>query len=367
MKKACKRFLLSITSVGLMSIYGCGGGGSGSSSTSVGVASGVATSSTTRIAQMEMLGASPDKMIASSSGIYGLQRGSPDKVRKWQRTPGAVGWLTYTLPTTSSVFAPLQLVNDEGISVHWAGFRSSDVRQIYDYLNAAEIDDIGINVLVTSGGTAGRHWAITTGGVVWVKSSGGGLGRNAVNTFTKVATTGNSYLGEAAAISDSSGTLYAASGSTLVRVTMSGSVSRWDMPSNINTLVSALGTVWVGAGSTIYRITGSSIGTYAQVPNILGLQAPIFCISNLDMYTANGNVIKGIDSSTAAPTAQSFISTSATTSASASDLTLMTQAKSGMMSSGVFCADNVDEFVFTSVVDFTNPAAGLQLMKIRPL
>jgi hypothetical protein len=241
------------------------------------------------------------------------------------------------------------------------------VKQIYDFANAAEIDDIGINVLVTSGGTTGRNWAITQGGDVWVKSTGGGLGRDSRNTFTGPFPTGNSSLGEIAAISDSDGTLFAASGSTLVRTDMAGGVGRWNLPSNINTLVSALGTVWVGAGSTIYKLSGSNLSPYADVPNIFGLQKPIFCISNLDMYTANGTAFKGIDSSRVAPTPESFISTAGTVGVSASELALLTIARGGLIGAGVYCADNVDEFVFTQAVDFINPGAGLQLVKIRPL
>lgn len=344
----------------------CGGGGNGGASSNGAAGIGVVPA---RYAQWELLGTSPDKLIASNTGIYGLQRtsGSTDKVVKWQNTPGADGWLQATMPTTTTAFSPGQTVNDvPGIGLYWAGFRASDVRQIYSYLNAAAIDDIGIKVIVADNGSSGRQWVITSGGAVYRDSTGGGLGTNALNTFDLVFDTGITNLGERSAVSDGRGQLYAAAGTTLSRVGALRVASSWTFPERINTLVYTGNALWIGAGATVYKLSGDTVTSYVTLSGgLVGLsQEPTFCISNLNLYAANGLVYKSITAGDAPPTPTPYInSTGAPDTRSA----LSIQVTGGNYVGGVYCADDLNSLVFTKIVDPANPPGGLQLLKIWPL
>lgn len=347
----------------LATLASCGGGEDSSPSSSSG---GTVPPPAGRIAQIEFLGGDMQNLIATSSGIYGIEKesGSLDKVRKWQNTFGARGWLSYNLPTTSSVFAPTQLFNDSGINVFWAGYDSATVTQRYNYLNANSLDDIGIARLVTGSGSALRQWAITANGTVYIRATGGGLGSNASATFTKV-NSGVASLGSVAAVVDDSGAfLFASAGTTLYRISASGQAVTWSMPGYVNTLISAMGSVWVGAGNTIFKVSGDSMTQFATIPLVLGINKPIFCINKEDLYAGNGTVFRGVKSG-AAPTPTSFLATSES-GLSLTDLTQLGAAKSGLLSIGPYCGNSLDADVFTQVVDASAPTK-LSLIRISAL
>lgn len=348
----------------LLLTAGCGGGGGGGG--------GQTSNATPRYAQWESLGAAPVQMISTNSGIYGLQRntgstGATDKIVKWQRIPGSRGWLEYAVPTNLTVFAPADVVNDgAGISVNWAGFRPSDVKKVYTYANSVYLDDIGIATIVANGGNTGRQWAITGSGSVWYKSSGGGLGTNAKATFDPIKDTEITNLGQTGnlAVADGNGKLYAASANTLAKITLSGELSTWDLPDVVNTLVYAANTLWVGAGGKIYRLNGDTLQRYATQGALIGIGASrTFCVSNNNLYAADGMVYKNISAGGAAPTPVSYLKS--TDQADMSSF-LASQVTSGHLTGGVYCSDNVEEFVYTQIVDPAKPG-GLQLIEIRPL
>lgn len=349
----------------LLVTTGCGGGDARNDTSS----GSIGQSNKITYAQWELLGEAPDKLISRPTGIYGLRRtsGSADKIVKWQRTPGAVGWLEMALPTTSTVFAPADVGSTSGIQVNWAGFRASDVRQIYAYLNAPAFDDIGITSIVANNGNSSRQWVITRAGAVWYKSSGGGLGTNASVIFDKIRDTGLSYLGQnsSTAVADGTGILYASSGSTLARVTLSKELSTWSMPDRVNTLVWAANTLWIGAGDKVYRLSGDSVQHYATLSGgLVGISAiaPTFCVSNDNLYGANGMVYRSISAGSSAPTPASYVKSGSQVDASSY---MASQITSGAFAgAGVYCSDNIDQFVFTILVD--QSVVG-QLVKIRPL
>ena len=320
-------------------------------------------------AQWELLGEAPVKLVSRPTGIYGVRRtsGSTDKIVKWQRTPGAVGWLEMSVPTTSTVFAPADTGTTSGIHIDWAGFRSSDVRQIYNYLNAPAFDDIPIAAIVANNGNTARQWAISSAGTVWYRSSGGGLGTNARITFDEIKDTGLSNLGQnsSTAVADGTGILYASSGSTLARVTVTKELKTWPIPDRVTTLVWAANTLWIGAGDKVYRLSGDSVELYATLSGgLVGISAvaPTFCVSNSNLYGANGMVYRSITSGSAAPTPVSYLK-----SGSQADLSsfMASQITSGAFgAAGVYCSDNIDQFVFTVLVDQSGVG---QLVKVRPL
>jgi hypothetical protein len=368
----CGHFSKSTLIIALATVclVACGGGSSSDSSGSGNNTGNSPPPVTGTIAQMELLGGNMSHLIATATGIYGRDSTGPtDKIVKWQSTTGARGWFQYSLPTNTSVFAPIELQNDSVSSVYWAGFDKSSVNDIYSLNFSSGIDDIGIQVIVPGGIKTSQilPWVITQSGDVYIKSTGGGLGSKASLNYDKVYSSGQDYLGQIAAVSDENDlVLYASSGNTLYRISATGQAVTWNLPASVNTLVSSLGAIWVGAGNTIYQINGDAMSTYAVIPNILGLNSSIFCINNLDLYAADGSVFPGISSGSAAPSPRSFLATSEAGLSTAETIQLGA-VKSGLMGGGIYCGNNVDNNVYAQVVDMNAPSAGLQLMRILAL
>lgn len=364
---------LARTAIGCLvlgQLAACGGAGEGASSGSSSVsAPPVTTTAATRVAQIELLGNGQiENPIATATGIYGVDTsGTTDKVMKWQSTSGARGWLSAGLPVTSGAFAPLQLEDDAGVLVMWAGRAPTSYQRFYSLSNAAAEDDISIYRIIPGGlkTSQRREWLITLNGVVYIKSTGFGQSRLASENYTKVYATGDSSLGLFAAVADETDLkLYAASGRTLYRIGADKKVTTWEFPSSVNTLISTLGATWIGAGTTIYKMTGDSIVQYAVLPNLLLGPSPMFCINKQDLYAANSTVYKGIQFG-AAPEATPFLASSDLGMTSAQQQ-LVIQAKVGFGSFGVYCGNGVDANIFTkSVVSATPPV--FTITRVLPL
>ncbi len=347
---------------------GCGGAGEGGSSSSSPQSSPVVTPPATRVAQIELLGNGDiEDVIATATGIYGVdKRGTTDTVMKWQSTSGARGWLSASLPVSTTAFTPRQLEDDPGISILWAGL-TPDRKRLYNAFNSAAEDDIVMFRIIAGGIKTAqrREWLIDAYGTAWIKSTGGTQSRLARDNYTKIYVSGKSDLGEFAAVADESDlVLYAATGRQLYRIGADKKVAIWEFPAPVLTLVSALGATWIGAGTTIYKMTGDTITQYAVLPNLLLGPSPMFCINKQDLYAANATVYKGVQFGPA-PESRPFLSSSEL-GMSQADQQLVISAKVGLGSFGVHCGNGVDANIFTKSVTSANPST-FTMIRVVPL
>ena len=90
--------------------------------------------------------------------------------------------------------------------------------------------------------------------------------------------------------------------------------------------------------------------------------APTFCVSNSNLYGANGMVYRSITAGSAAPTPVSYLKSGSQAELSSFMASQITSGAFG--AAGVYCSDNIDQFVFTVLVDQSGVG---QLVKVRPL
>lgn len=172
-------------------------------------------------------------------------------------------------------------------------------------------------------------------------------------------------LGHVAVADVRDNSLYAAAGNVLYRFSpMRENTGQWKLPASINTLLSAMDSIWIGSGSQLYRLQDGKLTFFADLPGVLGFAGPIFCISNLDIFAANGTVYRSVESGPA-PTPKPFV---------AEQEHLLTpdkflgvaMVKSGMLAAGIYCADNDTQDLYTMAVNPAQPG-NMSLIRMVPL
>lgn len=366
-----------------LSLAGCGGAGSDSPG-SGGGGNGPSAAVTAGLTKVDMptgIGSrTPDgrSLQATNDGVYLSLGESGLATIVAKRTVGRggspAGWLQYTLPATGSSTYAATTITTEGpnaFGIRWkAGSRYGHANMNNGGTLVNYLDDLNIRQIVADGpdSTSAREWLLN-GAAVFRKSTGGGLGTNAAASYDRVIGIADTYLGDVAAASDGVGTLYAASGATLYKISITGTAQTFDFSSlgfgNIHTLIHRHGRLWVGYADRILFLEGNTVSSFATLSNVftLAATAPKFCISDTTLYGSDGLSYQGINiPSSTSP--RNYLQSS--DNVAGSDATKLAEIRSAI-ANGLYCSDSTagyGPYVYTLGLDI---ASGTQkLFVIAP-
>ncbi len=342
---------------------GGGGGGAGGGST--------ATVATAQKVDFPTLG-TPDigSLHATNDGVYlrmyDTTAGTDVIVKRTARgsTPGR--WMQWTLPVVAGTYRAAYTDNEgvDEFSIHWVGLSPTygPPRYGYSNMNNGGIsqdyeDDRRMKMIVPDGdaSTSGLSWGLKSG-EVWRESRRGNASTHFSARYERIATISDTGLGGWPAVADSTGQLYAASGSDLYRIGATGDVEQWDLSQlgygNIHTLIYKHNRLWIGYRDRILTLGlgEDTIRSFSTLTHPLAATAfgPQFCIAGSTLYAADGTAYGALPSST---TQRPWLQGPGTVPPET--LIALTNISSAVQS-GMYCAGNGTPTLYAAGIDLAD-------------
>ena len=247
------------------------------------------------------------EIYATNDGVY-LSAQGPQGNQVLKRTIGQgtpAGWLSVNLPKGSATFA-VSSMHDEApneFSVWWAVYggtygtwNMNNGGISFSYPNAGNVHRF---VPIGARNSIGGHWAIASDRLIYRKRRGGSGSTEFKDMYNRFDLERPIYK-DLAATSEDGLMLYlpGADLHSLIRVDLKGRQTRYDLApfgsGPINTLIAAHNKLWIGYGNRIITLKDDQLKPFARV-QALTINRPSFCLSGVDLYTAEGRVIKSVD------------------------------------------------------------------------
>jgi hypothetical protein len=334
------------------------------------------------IAQVEKI-ALPDglhfdsaRMHATNDGIYLSATGTGKGTVVVKRTAGRGsprGWLTTTLPEGDVTFAPSSLRPEDPdvFSIRWVSrpgrygsrnINNNGLSQDYKQGNEAVAF-----IPLGAKSNDGRHWVIGTGGRIYLRSSGGDGSTDFDHRFDQIYEHGDGIFPTLATSNDEGSRLYIASSDrkSVVEIKMDGSAEKYDLSEvgsgYINTMIFGHNRLWIGIGDQIVTLTDKKIAPFFKM-NVVATYQPTFCLAGTQLYTADGQVMDGIDITPSSP--RSYLQS--THNIRAEDAVTLALVKGSLMGFGIYCAEGVGSPVIYSQIMDPPESLDVKLLAIGP-
>jgi len=307
----------------------------------------------TKIAPPDGLQFTGGLMYATNDGVYLAASGADGHTVVAKRTVGrgsVSGWLTATLPKGSATFAVSSLAPEDpdAFGIQWVTYldrygyiNMNNNGTSADYKNATTSKHGVAYAFVPIGAKSkrARNWVIGQNSI-FLKSTGGDRSTDFGDNFDPMTEPGQiSYFKDLATTDEEGTTLYipGADLKTLVQINSSRSVVPYDLSpfgdGMINTLIAAYGKLWIGYGDQVLTLSGGKIKPFARMKGIFPTTKPAFCLAGPTMYTADGQMIQGVDISPSSP--RSFLKNPARVRPE--DMQTLIETRTALLT-GLYCA-----------------------------
>lgn len=289
-------------------------------------------------------------LYATNDGVYAAMSGADGNAVAAKRTLGrgsVSGWLTSRLPKGSASFSVSSLAPEgpDEFSIKWVTYLDR-----YGYINMNNNggadnykNDGQVHAFVPMGAKtkSSFYWAVSDDFRVHLESFGGGGAPNFTGRYKPISDGPLDIFKDLAVTDEEGSTLFVANGSRkgIVKIGASKSITQIDLSALgdgfVNTLIAAHGRLWIGYGNQVVTLADGKITPFATLQGIFPTSGPLFCLAGPSMYTADGQVMEGINITASTP--RSFIQNSP--NIRPEDMKTMIEIKTAL-NRGLYCADS---------------------------